>query len=167
MLKKIILILSILSITLAKEETINNIIVFGDSYSDVGNNQRLTNGPVWSEHLAVGWNASLYSFAFSGAVCNNDMYSNQKQQKEEFIPSITDQVEMFYNQKTLKDLNMEETAIIFWVGVNDVYKIFENNRNDNMGGIEQGYQKVVECIGSNIVNTDCIDALHKTILIVF
>lgn len=109
----------------AQEETIKNIVVFGDSYSDVGNKQRLTNGPLWSEHLAVGWNASLYSFAFSGAVCENDMYLKQSS-SESFIPSIVDQVEMFYKQNL--QLNMDETAIVFWVGVNDVYKIFEKNK---------------------------------------
>lgn len=107
-----------------KPETINNIVVFGDSYSDIGNKQRLTNGPLWSEDLAVGWNASLYSFAFSGAVCNNDIYSKETT----FIPSITDQVEMYYNQNL--DLIPEETAFIFWVGVNDVYKIFENQKSE-------------------------------------
>lgn len=152
MLTKLVLTLTVLSAaaaaTLAKEETIKNIVVFGDSYSDVGNHQRLTNGPVWSEHLAVGWNASLYSFAFSGAVCNNDMYPNDSN----FIPSITDQVEMFYNQKNLRELDMEETAIIFWVGVNDVFKMFEKNGNDNTAAMEQDYQRVVDCIGTNIVS---------------
>lgn len=151
MLTKLALILTALSAAattaLAKEETIKNIVVFGDSYSDVGNHQRLTNGPVWSEHLAVGWNASLYSFAFSGAVCNNDMYSN-----DNFIPSITDQVEMFYSQKSLRALDMEETAIIFWIGVNDVFKMFEKNGNDDTAALEQDYQRVVDCIGTNIVS---------------
>lgn len=120
-------ILSALFISIASAaEVINNIVVFGDSYSDTGNKQRLTNGPLWSEDLAVGWNASLYSFAFSGAVCNNDMYPKQK---EGYIPSITDQVEMYYNQKL--NLNTEETAIVFWVGLNDIYNIFEKGVYDN------------------------------------
>lgn len=164
MLTKLALILTILSAaattTLAKEETIKNIVVFGDSYSDVGNHQRLTNGPVWSEHLAVGWNASLYSFAFSGAVCNNDMYPSDNN----FIPSITDQVEMFYNQKNLRELDMEETAIIFWVGVNDVFKLFEKNGDNNMAALEQDYQRVVDCIGTNIRNIRRIYASNKFIV---
>lgn len=128
---------------------VNNIVVFGDSYSDVGNKQRLTNGPVWSEDLAVGWNASLYSFAFSGSVCNNDMYPSQK--GADYIPSITDQVEMFYNEH-LK-LNSTETVFIYWVGVNDVYKIFENENNE--ANLETEYKKVVDCIGTNIVGEAC------------
>lgn len=115
---------SLLWLPLALSEVINNIVVFGDSYSDVGNNQRLTNGPLWSEDLAVGWEASLYSFAFSGAVCNNTLYPEQ----DKFIPSVTDQVEMYYNQQL--NLDNEETAIIFWVGVNDIYQIFEHTQGN-------------------------------------
>ncbi|CEP08360.1 hypothetical protein [Parasitella parasitica] len=156
MLAQIVLLASILPFTLAKEEIIRNIVVFGDSFSDVGNNQRLTNGPVWSEHLAVGWNASLYSFAFSGAACNNDLYSSQ-QQNQEFIPSITDQVEMFYDQEDLRSLDMQETVVIFWVGVNDVFKILEQQRS-------QDYEKVVDCIGTNIRNFRRIFSANKFIV---
>lgn len=130
-------------------EVINNIVVFGDSYSDVGNKQRLTNGPLWSEDLAVGWNASLYSFAFSGSVCDNDMYPAQKD--ADYIPSITDQVEMYYKEQL--ELNSTETVLIYWVGVNDVFKIFENE--DNIENVETEYKKVVDCIGTNIVSKIC------------
>lgn len=139
-------------------ETINNIVVFGDSYSDVGNKQRLTNGPLWSEDLAVGWNASLYSFAFSGSVCNNDMYPAQK--GADYIPSITDQVEMFYNERL--NLNSTETVFIYWVGVNDVYKIFENE--DNADNLEAEYKKVIDCIGTNIRNVRRIFSANKFIV---
>ena len=131
---------------IAAEEAVKNIVVFGDSFSDVGNKQRMTNGPVWSEYLAVGWNASLYSFAFSGAVCDNAMYKTEKNQ--EFIPSITDQVEMYYNQHLA--LPSEETVFIIWVGVNDVYKIFA--KDDSPEALETEYKKVVDCIGTNVVS---------------
>lgn len=146
-MRKSLLSLLAVSTLVTAQEVIKNIVVFGDSYSDVGNKQRLTNGPLWSEDLAVGWNASLYSFAFSGAVCNNDMYPEQDK-KEEYIPSITDQVEMYYKENLR--LKKEETVFIFWVGVNDVYKIFDNE--DDTEIIESEYKKVVECIGTNVVN---------------
>lgn len=85
---------------------------------DAGNHQKLTNGPLWSQNLATSWDASLYSFAFSGAVCSNRMYSTKQ-----FIPSIEDQIEIYYNQSL--QLNPEETITIFWVGVNDIYHIYE------------------------------------------
>lgn len=139
MIKFILLLLC--AILVQAESSIKNIVVFGDSYSDVGNKQKLTNGPLWSEHLAVGWEASLYSFAFSGSVCNNNMYKDQQD-----IPSIVDQVEMYYKQNL--SLKAEETAVIFWVGVNDIYKIFEESST----AAEKELTKVVECISTNIVS---------------
>ncbi|GAA5815609.1 hypothetical protein MFLAVUS_009121 [Mucor flavus] len=147
---------SLVWLPLALSEVINNIVVFGDSYSDVGNNQRLTNGPLWSEDLAVGWEASLYSFAFSGAVCNNSLYSEQDQ----FIPSVMDQVEMYYNQQL--NLDSEETAVIFWVGVNDIYQIFEHTQEDQ--DIQAELKKVVECIGSNVRNVRKVFSANKFIV---
>ncbi|KAI8645876.1 hypothetical protein BD408DRAFT_400034 [Parasitella parasitica] len=84
------------------------------------------------------------------------MYSSQ-QQNEEFIPSITDQVEMFYDQKNLRDLDMQETAVIFWVGVNDVFKMLEKGR-------PQDYERVVDCIGTNIRNFRRIFSSNKFIV---
>ncbi|OBZ85084.1 Thermolabile hemolysin [Choanephora cucurbitarum] len=126
------------------EETVNQIVVFGDSYSDVGNKQRLSNGPLWSEHLAAGWNASHYNFAFSGAVCNNTMYAKQPL-SEHYIPSIVDQVEMYYRQNYSFH---QETAVSFWVGVSDVYKILETHEDPDI--IQQEFKKVVDCIGTNL-----------------
>lgn len=136
--------LLLLVTALKAEEAIKNIVVFGDSYSDVGNKQKLSNGPLWNEHLAVGWEAQLYNFAFSGAVCNNDMYATQK---ESYIPSIVDQVEMYYKQNL--SLKAEETAVIFWVGVDDIYKIFDEFKQENQ---QKELTKVVECISTNIVS---------------
>ncbi|KAI8072733.1 GDSL-like Lipase/Acylhydrolase-domain-containing protein [Gongronella butleri] len=103
---------------------ISNLVVFGDSYSDVGNFQRWTNGPVWSEHVAAAWNASLHSFAYSGAVCDNALYPNNTSIYYT-TPSIMDQVEFYYTQH----LNMDpsDTVYAFWVGVNDVHQMFKEN----------------------------------------
>lgn len=86
--------------------------------TDVGNLQRLTNGPLWNEHLAVGWNASLYSFAFDGAVCDNALFSDNST----YTPSIRDQIEAYYNQQL--DLDPEETIYAFWIGINDIERSF-------------------------------------------
>ncbi|KAI8327145.1 GDSL-like Lipase/Acylhydrolase-domain-containing protein [Blakeslea trispora] len=130
---------------LEKEEVVNQIVVFGDSYSDVGNKQRLSNGPLWSEHLAAGWNASHHNFAFSGAVCNNTMYDKQPL-SEYYIPSIVDQVEMYYRQNYSSFDS--QTVVAFWVGVNDVYKILETHEDPDR--VKQEYKKVVDCIGTNL-----------------
>ncbi|ORX59386.1 hypothetical protein DM01DRAFT_1317426 [Hesseltinella vesiculosa] len=101
---------------------IENLVVFGDSYSDVGNFQRWTNGPVWSEHVAAAWNASLHSFAYSGSVCDNALYPNTTSIYYN-TPSIMDQVEYFYRQEL--DFDPSDTVYAFWVGINDVHLLYK------------------------------------------
>ncbi|KAI9289406.1 SGNH hydrolase-type esterase domain-containing protein [Umbelopsis sp. AD052] len=92
-----------------------NLVVFGDSYSDVGNLQRQTNGPLWVEDVAYAWNVSVYNFAFGGATCDSDLYALDPSDKS---PSLRDQIEIYYDQKL--DLKPEETVYAIWIGINDV-----------------------------------------------
>ncbi|KAI8333468.1 GDSL-like Lipase/Acylhydrolase-domain-containing protein [Chlamydoabsidia padenii] len=120
---------------------VSNIVVFGDSYSDVGNGQLSSNGPLWSQDLAVGWNASLYSFAFSGATCDRTLYHHDKSSTSA-PPSIIDQVEMYYNQQL--DLVPEDTIYAFWVGYTDIYNMVQANNKD--------YSALVDCITQQMRN---------------
>lgn len=86
---------------------------------DVGNSQRWSDGPLWSEYLAVGWNASLYSFAYSGSVCDTGIYNSIA--KENRVPSLRDQLEAYYNLNL--NLKPEETVYAFWFGVQDVHEM--------------------------------------------
>ncbi|KAG1464501.1 hypothetical protein G6F46_003004 [Rhizopus delemar] len=151
-----LLFISLLLVPSLLAEAIKNIIVFGDSYSDVGNYQRLTNGPLWSENLAAAWDASLYSFAFSGAVCNNSVYP--KQTSKQYIPSIEDQLEMYYHQNL--NLNPQETVVAIWVGVNDIYKTFEMREGEQQANLK----RVVDCISSNVRNARRIFSTNKFIV---
>ncbi|KAI8076785.1 uncharacterized protein BX664DRAFT_47045 [Halteromyces radiatus] len=112
----------LLPIGIIAANKVKNLVVFGDSYSDVGNFQRWTNGPVWSEHVTAGWNASLHSFAYSGAVCDNALFPNNTSTYYN-TPSIQDQVEFYYQQHM--NLDPSETVFAFWVGVNDIHHAFK------------------------------------------
>ncbi|KAJ8663841.1 hypothetical protein O0I10_000115 [Lichtheimia ornata] len=127
---------------LASASGVKNLVVFGDSYADVGNLQRLSNGPFWSEDLAVGWNASLYSFAFDGAVCDNALFNDTSD--DDALPSIVDQIEMYYNQQ----LNLEpsETVYAFWVGLNDIERGFQSK------GTEFPWGDIISCISHQMRN---------------
>ncbi|ORX45907.1 hypothetical protein DM01DRAFT_1339863 [Hesseltinella vesiculosa] len=104
---------------------VKNIVVFGDDYSDVGTGHRYSNGPLWSQQLAVGWDASLHSFAFSGSVCNASS-----------SVSIVDQAEMYYQQHL--ELDPQYTIYAFWVGHADVQaKMLANDTN---------YEDTLDCI---------------------
>lgn len=87
---------------------------------DVGIDQRLSNGPLWSEYLAGAWNASLYSFAYSDSVCDNNMYSNTN---KTYVPSFKDQVEAYYQLGL--NLNPSETVYGIWFGLHDVSEMTE------------------------------------------
>lgn len=129
----------------------------------MGNSQRWTNGPVWSEYLAVGWNASLYSFAYSGSVCDTGMYNSIAQ--EDRVPSLRDQLEAYYNLNL--NLKPEETVYAFWFGVQDVFEMSKRHGNclralfDEIdthnstfffpGRQEPDYKEITDCIGQQLV----------------
>lgn len=84
---------------------------------DITNIQsKSSNGPLWSEYVTVGWNTSLYSFARSGAVCDNDIYNTNSIKTN--VPSIKDQIEAFYNLSI--NLKAEETVFALWLGIQDI-----------------------------------------------
>ncbi|KAI8048264.1 hypothetical protein BDF21DRAFT_392998 [Thamnidium elegans] len=121
--------------------TVKNLVIFGDSNSDVGNGQRWSNGPLWNEYLTAAWNASLYNFAYSGSVCDSNMYNSIA--KEDRVPSLKDQMEAYYNLKL--DLKPEETVYGFWFGVQDIYEMSKRH-----GKQEPDYKEITDCIGQQL-----------------
>ncbi|KAI7850520.1 hypothetical protein BDC45DRAFT_572766 [Circinella umbellata] len=130
----------------ALESNVKNLVVFGDSYSDLGNFHRWTNGPVWSENVAVAWNASLYSFAYTGSACDNDLFPNVSAADQ--MPSIRDQIEMFYNL----DMNVDpsETVFAVYVGINDIQKSYQQSIGTE--NAVPDFKDVALCIGQQIRN---------------
>ncbi|KAI8986435.1 GDSL-like Lipase/Acylhydrolase-domain-containing protein [Pilobolus umbonatus] len=119
---------------------LKNLVVFGDSNSDVGNGERWSNGPLWSEYLSVGWDVKLYSFAYSGSVCDSDVYNIPKDDR---IPSLRDQIEGYYHLKL--DLNPEETVYAFWIGIQDIFEIAKRP-----GRPEPDYKQINNCIDQQL-----------------
>lgn len=130
---------------------------------DVGNSQRWSNGPLWSEYLAVGWNASLYSFAYSGAVCDSSLYNTIAEENR--MPSLKDQMDHYYNLKL--DLKPEETVYAFWFGIQDIFEMAKRHgkiKNNIkyiskkkliyciIGKHEPDYKEITDCIGQELVN---------------
>ncbi|KAI7852128.1 GDSL lipase/esterase [Circinella umbellata] len=134
--------------------SVKNLVVFGDSYSDVGNLQRLSNGPFWSENLAVGWDASIYSFAYNGAVCDNDLFASDTSNA---MPSIKDQIDMYYNEQ----LNLEpnETVYAFWVGLNDIDLAFKQENGTSLWG------DIVDCISTQMRNVRKVFGSNRYLVI--
>ncbi|KAI8060334.1 hypothetical protein BC940DRAFT_312119 [Gongronella butleri] len=107
---------------------IKDIVVFGDDYSDVGSGQKYTNGPLWSQQLAVGWEATLHSFAYSGSVCNGTLGKS--------LSSIVDQTESYYHKEL--SLDPQSTIYAFWAGHQDLRAMVDAGNDD--------YSLVVDCL---------------------
>ncbi|ORZ25124.1 hypothetical protein BCR42DRAFT_399424 [Absidia repens] len=148
--------LSLLPIGILAASKTVNFVVFGDSYSDVGNFQRWTNGPIWSEHVATGWNASLHSFAYSGALCHNPDPTNNMTATYH-TPSIEDQVEFYYQQHL--DLDPTETVFAFWFGVNDIHQIYKENP------VTPDFTAITECMMNQIIIAHKIFKASQVMLI--
>ncbi|KAI8638497.1 hypothetical protein BD408DRAFT_422907 [Parasitella parasitica] len=135
-------IIQIVSVAIiASAASIKSLVVFGDSNSDVGNGQRWSNGPLWSEYLALGWNVSLYSFAYSGSVCDTGMFKSIA--KEDRVPSLKDQLEAYHDLNL--GLNPQETVFAFWFGVQDVSEMAKRH-----GRKEPDFKEIAECIGQQL-----------------
>ncbi|CAO3671040.1 unnamed protein product [Rhizopus stolonifer] len=80
-----------------------------------------------------------------------------KQTSNQYIPSVKDQIEMYYHQNLT--LNPEETVIAMWVGVNDIYKISETQ-----GDHRDSLKKVVDCISTNVRNARRAFSTNKFIV---
>ncbi|ORE08744.1 hypothetical protein BCV72DRAFT_224488 [Rhizopus microsporus var. microsporus] len=141
--------LSQLSLLVLASE-VKNIVIFGDSNSDVGNGQRWCNGPLWNEYLASSWNATLYNFAYSGSVCDNNMYPKTKQ----YIPSFKDQVEGYY--KLELNLNSSETVYGVWFGLHDINKMSKKKEVD--------FKQIAECIGQQLRSINKVFQANKFII---
>ncbi|KAI8390348.1 hypothetical protein BD560DRAFT_380697 [Blakeslea trispora] len=121
-------------LTVSMATTVKHLVVFGDSHSDVSGSDH----PNWSEYLALGWNASLYSFAASGSICSTVYRSNETTR-----PSLKDQLEAYYTLHL--DLKPEETVYAFWIGTQDVIDLAKRP------GHQQTYPKdMVDCIGQQL-----------------
>ncbi|KAK9763621.1 hypothetical protein K7432_009525 [Basidiobolus ranarum] len=88
----------------------DTVVLFGDSYSDVGNtyklskgtyppphyyNGRFSDGPLWSEYIQELTDAEVLNYAYGGATVNNNVLQGYSGFDSDIaVPSIADQIEM-------------------------------------------------------------------------
>ena len=97
-----------------QRDHIKNIVVFGDSYSDivsVGDN-----GTAWPVYAAGYGPFNLFPFAKSGATCSNNLTNRP-------FPSIMEsQLPLYFSEieNGMLRLDPSETVYSLWIGTNDI-----------------------------------------------
>ncbi|KAJ1722191.1 hypothetical protein LPJ53_003365 [Coemansia erecta] len=107
-----------------------NLIIFGNSLSDVGNAAALTNSPaywngrysnsyVWNEYAAKLLGMNLVNKAYGGATSNNDL--SPATSGSISIPSLHDQVTTWLEQNpSPSQYNLDNDVIEIEIGGNDI-----------------------------------------------
>ncbi|RIB19925.1 Carbohydrate Esterase Family 16 protein [Gigaspora rosea] len=127
--------------------TFDNIIVFGDSYSDNGNVYALTNksnpksppnykgrfsnGKVWIEYLTMKYHANLIDKAFGSATSDNDLVPGHFQwdNSNYSVPGIKQQIDFFINSHP--NQNYDKTLFAMGYFGND-YRLTNNGINPSV-----------------------------------
>ncbi|KAL9058716.1 MAG: hypothetical protein Q9162_001584 [Coniocarpon cinnabarinum] len=119
----------------------SSLVVFGDSFSDNGNEFRLSNqswpadpayfhgrfsnGLEWNEVLAHNLSIPLHNYAYAGATTDNALAQGYSGHGSTLpVPSLSDQVQTFL-QQTPPDAPLDSSLFAFLGGANDV--IFDPN----------------------------------------
>ncbi|PVU98723.1 hypothetical protein BB559_001346 [Furculomyces boomerangus] len=131
MVFKSVILGSLMAATTLSASVKPQLVVFGNSLSDIGNIENVTyevpwwnghfsTGPVWNEYLAYYNNYTLVNYAIGGATSNNT-FVNLMTQGNVTIPSVPDQITTYtgvfggkYNASALAD----DIAVIE-IGAND------------------------------------------------
>ncbi|OLY82624.1 hypothetical protein AYI68_g3250 [Smittium mucronatum] len=113
------------------------LVVFGDSYSSVGNRvgvpdiyadwyTRFSNGPVWDEYAAFNDDFTLINFAVGGALTNNSFVGSQTgfyHPYTDFVGQVAIYEDTFsgkYLQSSLKN-----DVVVIQSGSNDIFLAFD------------------------------------------
>jgi outer membrane lipase/esterase len=116
-----------------------NVVIFGDSYSDTGNLYKLShgtwpvppyyhgrycNGPNWVDQLKGSWLNQLKglwvkSYAYGGATTDNNFVPGSGKFGTVPVPGVRQQVGIYLNDVPLNKINFDRTLYILWAGGND------------------------------------------------
>ncbi|KAI8337717.1 hypothetical protein BC941DRAFT_426012 [Chlamydoabsidia padenii] len=126
--------------------TTGTLYVYGDSYSEITNSTRKTNGPIWSEQVAKAWGLQLQSFASLG--------SRTCRASDTASPSIASQVELYRNKVAHGNYNNKNDVHAFFIGITDITNSTKFEANNLVG-----------CISQQITNLQQVDPQVRVLLL--
>lgn len=111
----------------------NNVVVFGDSYSDTGNVYKLSkrlwpksppyyygrycNGPMWIDQLQV---RNKRNYAYGGATTDNNFVQGKAVFGTLNVPGIQQQIDTYLKEVKSSIVGSSQTLHIIWGGGNDL-----------------------------------------------
>ncbi|KAI1311564.1 hypothetical protein EDD11_003416 [Mortierella claussenii] len=155
-----------------KPVAIENIAVFGDSYSDTGNvyklsnntwplpsyyHGRFSNGPIWVDHVTSAKHYKLHNYAYGAATSDNNLVQGYSGADSKLpVPGFIQQIETLYAPKstpkdadrTLFIVNFQGNDFFFDPTINPV-KVVER--------IHAGISQLVSLGARNILLVENID----------
>ncbi|KAG0206026.1 Protein OS-9 [Mortierella sp. GBA30] len=151
---------------------IKNLVVFGDSYSDINNVYTLTNktwplasydqgrfsnGPLWSEHVAKAKQYRLTSFAYGSATSDSTLIQGLSGPASSIpVPGFIQQIDTLYAPKANKNDASKTLFVVNFQG-NDFFFDPTMNPQKVIDRLDQGIQRLVQLGARNILVIENFD----------
>ncbi|KAF9126376.1 hypothetical protein BGW39_006681 [Mortierella sp. 14UC] len=151
----------------------DNILVFGDSYSDVGNvykltnhawpikaynHGRFTNGPVWSEHVARHKHLKLTNYAFGGSTTDSTFVQGYSGAASDVpVPGFIQQIDQHYAKHPLPKKDLASSIFVVDFQGNDYFFNPTATPAAVVENIYKGIEKLVTLGAQNILVVENFD----------
>ncbi|KAF9425082.1 hypothetical protein BGZ76_003432 [Entomortierella beljakovae] len=146
--------------------SIKNLVVFGDSYSDVNNvytlsnhtwplasydHGRFSNGPIWSEQVAHAKNLKLMTFAFGGSTSDSSLVQGYTGPTSSIpVPGFLQQIETLYIP-TIRKKDISKTLFVVNFQGNDFFFDPTLDPKAVVGKLHEGIKRLVSLGAENIL----------------
>ncbi|OAQ31406.1 carbohydrate esterase family 16 protein [Linnemannia elongata AG-77] len=151
----------------------DNLLVFGDSYSDIGNvyklsnkawplktydHGRFSNGPVWSEHVASHKHLKLKTYAFGGATTDSAFVQGYSGAASDLaVPGFIQQIDQYYSPKPIPKKDLASSLFVVDFQGNDYFFNPAASPTAVVANIEKGIEKLVQLGAQNILLVENFD----------
>ncbi|KAK3836931.1 MAG: GDSL lipase/esterase [Linnemannia elongata] len=151
----------------------DNLLVFGDSYSDIGNvyklsnkawplktydHGRFSNGPVWSEHVARHKHLTLKNYAFGGATTDAKYVQGYSGAASDLaVPGFIQQIDQYYSPKPIPKKDLASSLFVVDFQGNDYFFSSTATPTAVVANIERGIEKLVKLGAQNILVVENFD----------